>query len=94
MRVLYSEMTADVFELFSLALLSPTEAKGGGRGKGIPSSDCYRFSYLLQQLQQKFGAACRASLKLFLLGIAEALLREECSKPGAPSKMLQVWGSL
>ncbi|KAL8447820.1 hypothetical protein Emed_004115 [Eimeria media] len=94
LRFLQQQMTVDVLELFSLALLSPSRANGDRQKQGPQSpSELTRFSFLLQRLQHKFGAACRGSLILFLLGLADALLRAECSKEGRPSKLLQSVGT-
>ncbi|KAL8269989.1 hypothetical protein Esti_006089 [Eimeria stiedai] len=94
LEFIQQRMTVDVLELFSLALLSPSSTNGDRQKQGPRSpSELTRFSFLLQRLQHKFGAACRGSLVLFLLGLADALLQAECSKEGAPSKLLQSVGT-
>ncbi|KAL8424565.1 hypothetical protein Efla_005671 [Eimeria flavescens] len=90
LEFIQNEMTADVLELFSLALLSPSEGEEKrGEGGPPPPPPLVRSSFLLQQLQQKFTGVSRRGLFLFLLGLAEALMRQECSSRGPPSKLMQ-----
>ena len=72
----------DVLELFALALVNHSEAKGQR------SSSCCAF--LLQQLQQKFAAAAKGNLPLYLLSVAEAVLKEEYNGTNKPSRTFQV----
>ncbi|XP_026194585.1 uncharacterized protein LOC34619647 [Cyclospora cayetanensis] len=87
------ELTADVLELFCLALLSPSEAKRVPQQQQLPSSDRCRFSFLLQRLQHKFASASREALWRFLLGLGESVVREECSKSGSFSTIMQAVGT-
>ena len=82
-----STMTVDVFELLSLALLNPYQQK---QQKERAAGVSHRFSFLLQQLQQKLAAAAKGPLALYLLRISTALLKDDSKNPKAPRSLYKV----